>query len=110
VDFSEYQKRTAETAIYPGQGTLTGVLYTALGLGEAGEIQGKVKKILRDDDGVISEDKQADIAAEIGDLLWYCGQLSTEIGADLGDIASANLEKLASRKQRGVLQGSGDER
>ena len=108
--FNEYQTRTATTAIYPGQGEVTGLLYCALGLGEAGEVQGKAKKVLRDDDGVLTDNKREAMAAELGDLLWYAAQLATELGVELGDIAQANLDKLAGRKARGVLQGSGDNR
>ena len=110
LSFEEYQKRTGDTAIYPGRGELTGLLYTALGLGETGEIQGKVKKILRDDSGVLSEEKRQDILAECGDVLWYLAQLTEELGGNLGEVAQNNLDKLASRKERGTLKGSGDNR
>lgn len=110
LSFQEYQCQTASTAIYPGQGELTGLLYVGLGLGEAGEIQGKMKKILRDDNGVITDEKRAALAKELGDLLWYVSQASTELGVSLETIASDNLAKLARRKERGTLQGSGDER
>jgi NTP pyrophosphatase (non-canonical NTP hydrolase) len=43
-------------------------------------------------------------------VLWYVAQIATELGLDLNEIAEQNLEKLLSRKQRGVLSGSGDER
>ncbi len=110
LSFNDYQERTADTAIYPGQGELTGLLYVGLGLGEAGEIQGKMKKVLRDDSGVLSDEKRAAIAAELGDLMWYVAQTASELGVSLGDVAQANLDKLAGRKERGTLQGSGDSR
>lgn len=110
LSFKEYQDRTAATAIYPGSGSQLGLAYCGLGLGEAGEVQGKIKKVIRDDNGVLSADKALQIAAELGDLLWYLSQTATEIGYDLAAIASANLAKLASRSERGVLQGSGDNR
>lgn len=110
MDINDYQRFAAETAIYPGRGTVTGLLYTALGLGESGEIQGKVKKILRDANGVLTDEARKAIAAEVGDLLWYVSQVADEIGVKLNDIAIDNLAKLNSRKERGVLQGSGDNR
>lgn len=110
LSFKDYQCETSKTAIYPGQGQLTGLLYVGLGLGEAGEIQGKIKKVLRDDNGNISDDKRAAIAKELGDLLWYISQTSTEIGVSLEQIANDNLAKLSSRQQRGTLTGSGDNR
>ncbi|MCV0439795.1 MAG: nucleoside triphosphate pyrophosphohydrolase family protein [Hydrogenophaga sp.] len=110
VDFVEYQTRTADTAIYPGQGQIMGLAYVGLGLGESGEVQGKIKKVLRDDGGVISDEKRAAIAKELGDMLWYVSQTATELGLSLEQVAADNLAKLASRQERGVIGGDGDER
>ncbi len=86
-------------------------MYPTLGLsGETGEIAEKVKKIIRDDQGVITDEKRDQIAKEAGDVLWYLSQLATEIDYSLEDIAQMNLDKLASRAARGVLSGSGDNR
>jgi NTP pyrophosphatase (non-canonical NTP hydrolase) len=107
--FSEYQKRSRATAVYPDAGD--NIVYPALGLcGEAGETAEKVKKAIRDDGGTLTEERRAAIAAELGDVLWYAAQLATEAGLELEEIAEANLEKLASRQQRAVLHGSGDDR
>ena len=106
---SEYQQRSRATAVYPGAGD--NLLYPTLGLcGEAGEVAEKVKKMVRDDGGVLTAQRREALAKELGDVLWYVAQLATEAGLDLDTIAAANLEKLLSRQQRGVLQGSGDER
>jgi NTP pyrophosphatase (non-canonical NTP hydrolase) len=110
MDFDKYQSETKATAVYPGQGTIIGILYCGLGLGEAGEIQGKLKKILRDDDSVVTDERREALAGEMGDALWYLARLSDELGISLGDVASQNLSKLNSRKERGTLQGSGDNR
>lgn len=110
MQMNEYQILSAGTAIYPGKGSTTGLLYVGLGLGEAGEVQGKIKKILRDDAGEITEEKRQAIARELGDVLWYASQICEELGLRLGDIARMNLAKLADRQERGVLTGSGDER
>ena len=40
----------------------------------------------------------------------YVSQLARELGGSLEDVARANIEKLAARKERGVLHGSGDNR
>ena len=107
--FSEYQDRSRATAVYPNAGD--NIVYPALGLcGEAGETAEKVKKAMRDDGGTLTEERREAIAAELGDVLWYAAQLATEAGLDLETIAEANLEKLASRQRRSVLQGSGDDR
>jgi NTP pyrophosphatase (non-canonical NTP hydrolase) len=109
VRFSEYQKRSRATAVYPDAGD--NIVYPALGLcGEAGETAEKVKKAIRDDGGTLTEERRAAIAAELGDVLWYAAQLATEAGLELEEIAEANLRKLASRQQRAVLHGSGDDR
>lgn len=107
--FSEYQARSRETAVYPNAGD--NIVYPALGLcGEAGETAEKVKKAIRDDGGTLTEERREAIAAELGDVLWYVAQLATEAGLDLETLAEANLEKLASRRRRSMLHGSGDNR
>jgi NTP pyrophosphatase (non-canonical NTP hydrolase) len=109
VDISEYQRRSRATAVYPDAGE--NLAYPALGLcGEAGEAAEKVKKAMRDDGGVLTEERREALAAELGDVLWYVAQLATEAGLDLGEVAGENLAKLLSRQERGVLQGSGDTR
>lgn len=109
MDLSEYQERSRVTAVYPDAGD--NLLYPTLGLcGEAGEVAEKVKKMVRDDGGVLSAERREALSKELGDVLWYVAQLATEADLDLGDIADANLAKLLSRQQRGRLTGSGDDR
>lgn len=110
MDFSQYQRKTEETAIYPRKGN-QGIIYCALGLtGEAGEVAEKVKKVLRDENGVFTEEKRREIAKEVGDVLWYCSQISYELGFPLESVAWNNLEKLQDRKTKGMLKGNGDNR
>jgi NTP pyrophosphatase (non-canonical NTP hydrolase) len=98
-----YENLASQTAIFPKEKALE---YLALGLtSEAGEVAGKVKKLIRDGKG----DKKA-IASEIGDVLWYCAMLAKETDVPLNEIMKENLRKLHSRKERGTLSGSGDER
>jgi NTP pyrophosphatase (non-canonical NTP hydrolase) len=111
--FNEYQLATADTALYPGaeEGTLDAVVYCTLGLaGEAGEIPNKIKKIIRDNGSEITDEVRYAVGAEIGDVLWYAARLADELGLSLEGIAENNLEKLASRRERGVIAGSGDNR
>lgn len=109
--FREYQLRATETAVYPGQGSVQGLAYTALGLvGEAGEVANKVKKVLRDHGSDVPPDVRQALLDEAGDVLWYLTQLCTELDADLGTVAGLNVAKLASRAARGRLQGNGDDR
>jgi len=108
LDFNEYQNITADTAIYPEDISLA---YLSLGLvGEAGEIANKVKKIYRDSDGILTTDRAAQIANELGDVLWYVAELATKVGFSLDTVAKMNLNKLAQRKAIGTLGGSGDDR
>lgn len=109
MDFKEYQTKSRETAMYPDLGK--NFVYPTLGLsGEAGEIAEKVKKVLRDSNGVVSDEIRELIKKELGDVLWYVSQLSSEFGFELNDVAELNIQKLLDRKTRGVLQGSGDNR
>lgn len=109
MDFKEYQEKSRKTAIYPKIGE--NYVYPALGLGdEAGEVLGKIKKIFRDKSGILDNEAREEIKKELGDVLWYLTQLSTELELSLDEIAEANIEKLYSRLERGVLQGSGDNR
>lgn len=108
LNFSEYQAKTALTARYPKD---IGLMYTALGLnGEAGECAEIVKKVIRDTNGILSDAVRERLKYEISDVLWYCSQLAAEAGLSLQEIAEANLAKLFSRAERGVIHGDGDDR
>ncbi|MGO8907646.1 MAG: nucleoside triphosphate pyrophosphohydrolase family protein [Solirubrobacteraceae bacterium] len=108
MELSEYQRRSRSTAEYPREAWLA---YPALGLaGEAGEVAEHAKKAIRDDGGKVSDERRSAMAKELGDVLWYLAQLTSELDLDLDEIAEANLEKLLSRQRRGVLSGSGDDR
>ena len=109
MNFNEYQKKAFETAIYPNKGN--NIIYPTLGIGgETGEILEKVKKILRDNDSKISDEKKIELIKEIGDVLWYIAALTTELNSDLEDVAIKNIEKLNSRKERNQVHGLGDNR
>ncbi len=108
-DFDEYQERAYDTAVYPYKGA--NFTYPALGLaGESGEVCEKIKKIIRDEEGLISAARAEEVAYELSDVLWYIAALASEIGYNLSEIALMNLDKLKDRKERGVLGGSGDNR
>ena len=109
MDLNEYQQRSRRTALYPAIGHA--VIYPTLGLvNEADEVAGKIKKVFRDKDGQISEDTRQALKSELGDVLWYLAQVSTELGLSLGEVAEANLAKLSDRQQRGKIGGDGDTR
>lgn len=108
----KYQEEALTTAIYPSE---MSVIYPSLGLnGEAGEVADKVKKLIRDKGWtpgtpLVEEDRKS-IAKEIGDVLWYVATLSHDLGYALNEIADMNIRKLKARKEKGVLNGSGDNR
>jgi NTP pyrophosphatase (non-canonical NTP hydrolase) len=108
MDFNHYQFRSGLTAKYPDERAIE---YLVLGLAsEAGEVAGKYKKIIRDKAGIITDEAKQDMAAEIGDVLWYCAQLAKCLDTNLSVIAIDNLKKLESRLERGKIGGSGDKR
>jgi len=109
MTFVEYQKQSRETAIYPHKDN--NLTYPVLGLaGEAGEICNKVKKIMRDNDGVMPSELYDDLANELGDVLWYVAAVASELNLDLDTIAINNIKRLIDRKKRNVLHGSGSNR
>ena len=109
MNFTDYQQKAKATAKYPVIGH--GVIYPTLGLtNEAGEVSGKIKKVFRDKDGIISEETRDALKAELGDVLWYLAQVATELNLSLDEIAEYNIAKLLDRQARGKIQGDGDNR
>lgn len=124
MNFDDYQKLAQETAIYPED--YRGA-YPALGLvEEAGEVAGKVKKMLRDKpylhsylvlrttplpEHQVEFDQLCDaLKKELGDVLWYIAAVCTDFNLSMQDVALTNYTKLKDRQARGVLGGSGDNR
>jgi NTP pyrophosphatase (non-canonical NTP hydrolase) len=108
MDLNHYQQAARGTAIYSERHR---VIYPALGLAsEAGEVAGKIKKVLRDQDGDFASAPLDTIKDELGDVLWYVAVLAGDLGLSLEEIALENLDKLASRRARGRLSGGGDRR
>lgn len=121
LTMNEYQASAIKTAVYiesaealtddEGLRSLLRLFYVATKLaGEAGEVAEKVGKILRDHDGILTEELAADLVLELGDVLWYSAATADEIGYTLEAIARANLDKLARRALAGTIKGSGDSR
>jgi len=109
MHFDDYQKESRKTAVYPNIGK--NFVYPALGLaGETGEVVDKIKKIIRDNNGELSDEKIEELKKEIGDVLWYIAQLATELKIPLSEVAKANLQKLEKRLQDGKIHGNGDNR
>ncbi len=109
MTFNQYQKQSRKTAIYPNKDK--NFVYPTLGLvGEAGEVAEKIKKILRDKNGIINNEDKMEISKELGDVLWYIAQLASELNLSLDKIAKENIQKINSRQKRNILRGNGDNR
>lgn len=106
----KYVEFTDKTAIYPGAGTKHLLALTYLGLGlasEGGEVAGKIKKLMRDED---TKAARAKVIEEMGDCFWYLARLCQELDVDIYEVILANKLKLEDRLRRGVLKGNGDRR
>ena len=108
MTFNDYTNAAKKTAAYPKD---VAMAYLVMGAaGEAGEMCNKYKKVLRDQEGVLIEENVKKLLDEAGDVLWYLALLADELGSSLEQIAKENIVKLASRADRGVISGSGDDR
>ncbi len=111
MTFDEYQKRSLTTVMRNQHDKLMGKTILALGVaGEAGEVADKWKKVLAYQNGEMTKEDVAELAKEMGDVLWYLAVLAEELGLKLDDVATMNLAKLASRQSRNVISGRGDNR
>lgn len=111
LTISEYADQAAETADYPYRHAEGPAPYPFVGLsGEAGEVAEQFKKLLRDDDGFLTDERREKIIKELGDVLWYVAAICDEIKVDLQEVARRNVEKLADRAERNVIRGEGDDR
>lgn len=128
MSLMEYQMAARMTAIYPGRGSMIGLMYAALGLnGEAGECAEKVKKLMREEEDLLVEHandftygvssskpypdlRKQQMVMELGDVMWYLSAMCDELGVTLEEVAAANIQKLKSRQQRNMLHGNGDTR
>jgi NTP pyrophosphatase (non-canonical NTP hydrolase) len=106
MNFSQYQQQAKQYAIYKDR-----ILYPTLGLAsEAGEVCGKVKKVLRDSQGFFSPEDKEQIRSELGDVLWYIAAVCSDLDLDMNTVASDNIIKLQDRMNRNKIKGSGDNR
>lgn len=103
-----YQESARKFAIYPQE---KGLEYLSLGLAsEAGEVAGKVKKLIRDKGGVATDEDKKALASELGDVIWYVAMLAKHMEIKLSDVFISNINKLQSRMDNNTIGGSGDNR
>ena len=109
VELDDYQEQALDTDSYSDN--KFNIEYKALGLyDEAEKVSDKIKKVFKDYDSKLDENKAHEIAKELGDCLWYISRIAAAIGFELSDIAKLNVDKLSKRKTEGKLHGSGDNR
>lgn len=124
MELNDYQEK-AMTTCMPSSENFS---YMMLNLvGEVGEFASKIAKAIRkdrlcingneldvywqtDEEAAEIDGLQKDLQKEAGDILWQLSGLCSVIGWSLEDVAQMNLEKLASRKERNVIDGNGDNR
>jgi NTP pyrophosphatase (non-canonical NTP hydrolase) len=124
MTLNQYQGRAMSTCM----SSCSNFSYMMLNLvGEVGEFASKVAKEIRKGNIEIgatampnkimpymNEDewwaKETELMMEAGDILWQLAGLCTTMGWTLEEIAQRNLDKLSSRKKRGVIDGDGDNR
>ena len=114
MTLEEYQKQAMTTCMASSEN----FSYMFLNLvGEVGEFASKVAKAIRKEENCIDYNdlgvtvtNNEELQKEAGDILWQLSGLCTVMGWNLEDIAQQNLDKLASRQQRNVIDGSGDNR
>jgi NTP pyrophosphatase (non-canonical NTP hydrolase) len=110
MTFDEYQKQ-ALTTVHNTHEPLMEKTIWAMGVaGEAGEVVEKWKKIVAYKEGKVSDEDIAELAKELGDVVWYIAVMAHSLGLSFDDIMQRNVEKLKSRKVRGVITGAGDNR
>jgi NTP pyrophosphatase (non-canonical NTP hydrolase) len=107
MEMNEYQKLAINEAFYEKRD----IVYSSLGIaGESGEIVDHVKKMLRDDNNILTNERKEILKKELGDVLWYVASMADTLGFTLEEIGKTNINKIKDRKKRGTYRGSGDNR
>ena len=110
MTFDEYQQKALTTLVRHPDPMMNKTILAMGVVGEAGEVIEKWKKIVAYWQGDVTEERRAELGKELADVVWYIAVLAQELGLSFDAIMQQNVEKLASRQQRGVLKGHGDNR
>jgi NTP pyrophosphatase (non-canonical NTP hydrolase) len=92
---------TDSMSYYPG-----GLTYVGLGIaGEAGEVADDIKKMIRDDNNVLTPERRHRLLLETGDVLFYITRLCRHLGVTHADVMELNRTKLLDRRKRLIAEG-----
>lgn len=91
------REAAADHAISYTDEKLWRIAYCVVALGECGELQNEFKKFIREDRFKLTPERRQKMLGEIGDILWYCDALASELGTDLDTVAALNIKKLKER-------------
>ena len=111
MTIKQYEQGVLDTSKY--ETTKDEQLAGVLGLAaEAGEVAGKIEKIIRKDGTywATSKSEILDVVDELGDALYFLTLTALSLGYSLEDIMRRNNTKLADREERGVIIGFGEKR
>lgn len=101
ISLKEYRKFVKESTYTGGK-----YWYAALGLaGETGEVVDEIKKVVRDDNSVLSDERKDKLILEMGDVLWYLHRLALDLDVDIQDVMQRNVDKLTDRRKNGKKTG-----
>ena len=114
-----YQSLARQTAVYSFPDYPLAALAE-----EVGEVMGKLAKFGRKNGMPLhtviecvadpyTHDQQKlreDVSKEMGDIIWQWVNLCYEMDLNPAQVMADNIDKLQGRKERGTLEGSGDER
>ena len=110
MKFSDYEQHEVLLGDM-GPPVEAGLLWYAVSFGgEAGEVMEKVKKLYRDDGGIMTPERLEALEKEAGDALWGLTRLLNHAGSSLENAALANIKKLEARLAAGTIHGDGDDR
>lgn len=110
MTFDEYQKQALTTAHNTHEPLMEKTIWAMGVAGEAGEVLEKWKKIVAYNEGKISDADRDELKKELGDVVWYVAVMANSLGLSFEEVMQLNVEKLKSRKARGVITGKGDNR
>lgn len=110
MTFDEYQKKALTTLLRHPDPLMNKTILVMGIAGEAGEVVEKWKKMLTYWDSELTEERKQEFGKEMADVVWYIAVMAHEVGLSFDDIMRQNVDKLASRAQRGTQRGAGDNR